>query len=101
MSHVHEHGPASRADIVVIDHSDCDSILCAWLVSGRLEPDDRFGAAAIAADHTGAADPIADLLQAIEYRRDLELSFRSLNTLLVNATFDREVNTDWRVPDSR
>ncbi len=94
MSHVLEHGPAREADIVVIDHTDCDSVLCAGLVSGRLASDDRFGAAAIAADHTGAADPISDLLQAIEYRRDRELSFRSLGTLLANGTLEPEVKTD-------
>jgi hypothetical protein len=51
---------------VVINHLDCDSVLSAGLLSGRLQPDHRYGAAAIAADHTGEETEIADLLQGLD-----------------------------------
>ena len=46
-------GVATPGDVVLINHTDCDSILSSGIVSGRLDPEARFGAAAIAADHTG------------------------------------------------
>jgi hypothetical protein len=48
--HVREYGTARKEDAVVIDHADCDSVLCAGIVSGRLEPTDAVGVAAIAVD---------------------------------------------------
>ena len=74
--------------IVVLNHNDCDSVLSGGIMSGAIEPDPIFGQAAIAADHTGAEDPIADLLQAIDAQqsrageRDLSFSFDSLRRLL-------------------
>jgi hypothetical protein len=47
-------------------HTDCDSVLSTALMSGIIEPDEKFGIAAIAADHTGMPNEIADLLQAIK-----------------------------------
>ncbi|MHB1223334.1 MAG: hypothetical protein ACYC2G_04700 [Gemmatimonadaceae bacterium] len=73
--------PASDLTVIV-NHSDCDSILSSGIMSGRLQPDPEFGVAAIAADHTGAEHPIADLLQALDRERDLDLSFASLAALL-------------------
>jgi hypothetical protein len=70
VAHVHALGIARPDDLVVIDHTDCDSILSAGIGSGRLDPLDSLASAAIAADHTGAENRVADLLQAIEYRRD-------------------------------
>jgi hypothetical protein len=70
---------------VVINHIDCDSILTAGIMSGRLQPEARFGAAAIAADHTGREDAIADLLQGLDAAQaqrgthDHELSFDCLD----------------------
>jgi hypothetical protein len=52
--------------IVIISHTDCDSVLSSGIMSGHLEPDDLFRTAAIAADHTGAKNDIADLLQGID-----------------------------------
>ena len=66
---------------IVITHTDCDSILTAGIMSGRLAADDRYGDAAIAADHTGAENAIADLLQALDKSRDVELSFEALARL--------------------
>jgi hypothetical protein len=71
---------------VRITHTDCDSILSAGVVSGVLSADLVFGEAAIAADHTGAAHPIADLLQAIENTRSLEVSFGALEAYLAGQT---------------
>lgn len=71
---------------VHITHTDCDSILSAGIVSGVLPPDSAFGDAAIAADHTGEAHPIADLLQAIENTRSLDISFTALEAYLAGHT---------------
>jgi hypothetical protein len=81
IAHVRQCGAATPADAVVITHTDCDSVLSSAIVAGLLPPEDRYGAAAIAADHTGAADDIADLLQALDERRDLALSLSSLARL--------------------
>jgi hypothetical protein len=74
---------------IVLNHTDCDSILSAGIASGRLAPEDRFSEAAIAADHTGADNEIADLLQALDGRRDLRLSFRSLDRLLRGESLEK------------
>ncbi len=47
-------------------HTDCDSVLSTALMSGIIEPNEKFGIAAIAADHTGMPNEIADVLQAIK-----------------------------------
>jgi hypothetical protein len=52
--------------LVIISHTDCDSILSSGIMSGHLEAADALGVAAIAADHTGAVNDIADLLQGID-----------------------------------
>lgn len=67
---------------ILINHTDCDSILSSGIVAGRLEPIQVFGDAAIAADHTGEDDEIADLLQALSSERDIELSFSNLRRML-------------------
>ena len=74
------HGPRP-GDLVVITHTDCDSVLSSGIVSGRLEPKPEYEAAAIAADHTGAKDSIADLLQSLDRAHDHELSLRNLSLL--------------------
>ena len=66
---------------VVINHTDCDSILSSAIVAGLLDPDERYGAAAIAADHSGEPNAIADLLQSLDRQRNIELSLRSLAAL--------------------
>jgi hypothetical protein len=72
---------ATGADIVVITHTDCDSILSSGIVSGVLAPRQEYGEAAIAADHTGAENAIADLLQGLDHHRDLGASFGNLRRL--------------------
>lgn len=67
---------------VVLNHTDCDSVLSAGIMAGLLPPEPRFGEAAVAADHTGEEDAVADLLQSLERLRDFELSLRSLRALM-------------------
>lgn len=74
-------GPPGSDAQIVVTHTDCDSILSAGLMSGWLAPDPEYGAAAVAADHTGAEHPIADLLQALDPLRDVELSLAGLAAL--------------------
>ncbi len=76
--------------LVVINHTDCDSILSAGIMSGRLEPRPDYGRAALAADHTGAPDAIADLLQSLNDCRDMELSYDSLARLERGQQLSRE-----------
>jgi len=70
------------ADKVVINHTDCDSILAAMILRGLLLPEQRYAAAAEAADHTGDANDLADLLQALEHERNLLLSMDALDEWL-------------------
>lgn len=70
-----ERGPAPH---VIVNHTDCDSIVSAGLVSGMLQPRDEYDEAVIAADHTGAIHPFSELLQSISGERDLALSFDAL-----------------------
>jgi len=58
--------PDESKDVVVINHMDCDSVLASGILTGRLEPDPAYGIAAIAADHTGEENPVADLLQGLD-----------------------------------
>jgi len=81
LAYIAAHGRASRDATVVVTHTDCDSVLSAGLMAGVLEPRAAYGEAALAADHTGEANDIADLLQALDARRDLALSFGSLRAL--------------------
>lgn len=51
---------------VVINHTDCDSMLSSALIMGLFPPNPDFDLASVAADHTGARNAIADLLQALD-----------------------------------
>lgn len=82
LDYVHAHGCAAPHATVVVTHTDCDSILSSGIVSGRLPPDTRFATAAIAADHTGESNDIADLLQGLETLRDVEISMEALGRML-------------------
>jgi hypothetical protein len=78
IAHVERYGPADRDTMVVINHTDCDSVLSSAMVLGLLPPEPAYAKAAIAADHTGEAHPVADLLQAVEHERDFTMSLRNL-----------------------
>jgi DNA-binding phage protein len=79
LDYIKLNAPANEA---ILNHTDCDSVLSAGIVTGIIPPLPEFGAAAIAADHTGEENSIADLLQEIQHERDFELSLHCLNCLL-------------------
>ena len=89
-------GRPHTGDAVVLTHTDCDSVLCAGILLHLLPADGRLGAAAIAADHTGAEDPLADALQAVDHRRDwglsLELARRVLDGREIRADLAAAIN---------
>ena len=90
---------AAEQAVVVINHTDCDSILSAGIVSGRLDALPEYGRAALAADHTGEENAIADALQALEPWRDVELSFATLRGVETGAPLPeqaREALARWR-----
>lgn len=69
----------------VLNHTDTDSVLAVWTAMGLLDhKDPRFSQAALAADHTGAPNDIADLLNGIEDTRDVEFSWFCLRYHLSN-----------------
>lgn len=68
---------------VYLTHTDTDSTLSAFMIlTGFL--DKRLSKAAIAADHTGAENTIADVLQPLTDLRDVEFSFACLIAILNN-----------------
>lgn len=75
LRYVEAQGPADPSTRVLITHTDCDSILSAGLITGDLDPHPEYGEAALAADHTGEPNDIADLLQALMDERDIHASF--------------------------
>ena len=81
-------GAIGRADQVVINHLDTDSVLSAGILLGILSPDSLFVQAAHAADHSCDEHPVADLLQSLAQRRDRALSFRNLGLLLLGEELD-------------
>jgi hypothetical protein len=88
--HIEGRGIAKPDETVVINHTDCDSILSSAIMRGDLEPLEIFGDAAIAADHTGEENSIADLLQALDKKRDYDYSLRNLRLLLDGKELDAE-----------
>ena len=86
IEHVKHFGPASSHDVIIINHTDCDSILSSRIMAGDLEPLEIFNLAAIAADHTGEENEIADLLQALDDFKDHDFSYRCLTQFLDGGT---------------
>jgi hypothetical protein len=60
-------------DVVVINHTDCDSVLSAMILTGVIPPHERFEQAVVDADHKGAPNELADILQSCSTTRDLPL----------------------------
>ncbi len=75
---------------IVVHHTDCDSVLSSSILRGILPPDQKFGEAAIAADHTGAPNEIADLLQSVGDKRSISFSLRNLEKILAGEAIDEE-----------
>jgi len=69
VAHVKAAGIAELGSHVVINHTDCDSVLSSGIMLGLLPPDRKFVAASESADHSGRPNRIADLLQALDERR--------------------------------
>jgi hypothetical protein len=88
--YVRDCGVAGVNETIVINHTDCDSVLSAAVLRGEIEPNEIFGEAAIAADHTGKENSIADLLQALDKKRDYDFSLRNLQLLLNGQDLDEE-----------
>jgi hypothetical protein len=87
--HLNAGGEVDPDGHVVIHHTDCDSMLSSAMMLGILTPDQGLVDASVCADHTGAAHPVADLLQALDDgrggTRTLEqyaTSLRNLRALL-------------------
>ena len=90
---------AAEEAFVVINHTDCDSILSSGIASCRLDARPEYGRAALAADHTGEENAIADALQALEPWRDAELSFVTLQAVETGVALPeqaREALARWR-----
>jgi len=86
--HVKSAGPTSPDSLVIVSHTDCDSVLSSCIMAGELEPDARFGEAALAADHSGETNEIADVLQSFDSLRHLYFSLRNLRKLLDGKPLD-------------
>lgn len=80
--------------VVVINHTDTDSILSAFMIAGLIEPEKKWVKAGIAADHTGDNNKIAELLQSLQNRRDLKLSGGSLMRLVNGEALEKEVEAE-------
>lgn len=78
IAHVQTYGPVTPDWRVVINHTDTDSVLSSLILRGIIPPDETFAQAALAADHTGEENPIADFLQGSQHLRDLPLLARNL-----------------------
>lgn len=93
VEYVKEFGTADKDMLTIINHTDADSILSSLIVRGILLPEKIFEEAAIAADHTGEENQIADLLQALKRERDIKLSVRNLQLLLGSETLEPKALT--------
>ena len=77
-SFVKKYGILDDDYIVVLNHLDCDSVVSSFIMLGILEPEPRLIRSVISADHTGDKDDIADLLQALEDTKNLDLIAKNL-----------------------
>lgn len=90
IDYINENGPVSNDTVTIINHTDCDSVLSSAIMRGIIKPNEEFGVAAIAADHTGEANQISDLLQSFNDKRDVEFSLRNLQLLLEGKPIEPE-----------
>ena len=93
--HLEAGGKADPESCVVIHHTDCDSMLSSAMLLGIVPPDPDLVNASVCADHTGAAHPVADLLQALDdgrrgtrTREQYLTSLRNLRALLDRTPLD-------------
>jgi len=88
LRYVSQNGIAQRGDTILINHTDCDSILSAAIMCGHLKSSPELGETAIAADHIGEENATADLLQALDEKRDYQFSLRNLRLLMAGDSLD-------------
>jgi hypothetical protein len=84
------HGPLPNAYKVVINHTDTDSLLSMLVMLGLLKPEEKYNQAALAADHTGENNEIADLLQVFSTHKDFHISIQNLLTYLKTGTYSEK-----------
>lgn len=89
--YVKKHGWLGSDYITLINHTDTDSILSAFIMNGKLEPLDEYVEAAKAADHTGVENLISDLLQSLEDDRSIERSIGLLRKVLLKRIKTRKI----------
>ena len=77
---------------VIINHTDCDSVISSALLCGLLDPKPSYAEAVIAADHTGEPNAIADLLQALDASRDYTGSLHNLWLLENNEPLEPNIS---------
>ncbi|MFC1723385.1 hypothetical protein ACFL0V_04550 [Nanoarchaeota archaeon] len=82
MNHVQKFGALSDDYLVLVNHTDADSVLSMMMMIGLIPPDERFNQAALSGDHNGEENELGDLLQAIQNERDLLFSVRELYEFL-------------------
>jgi len=92
--YVNKYGVAGKDSKILINHTDCDSILSSHIMCGIIAPEKRFADASIDADHTGRPNIISDALQSNSIFVDVATSFECLksilsNTQMTNASFSR------------
>jgi hypothetical protein len=87
---VRREGAPRATDVVAINHVDADSILSAAIMRGILPLNEQFADAAIAADHTGEENDLADMLQSCGQHRSLGLSLRNLTRFLYGRALEPE-----------
>jgi hypothetical protein len=83
-AHVSVAGPVGDGSPVVLHHTDCDSMLSSAMLLGHVPPAAALVAASVAADHTGADDPVANLLQALDEERRGDRTAHQYIASLVN-----------------
>jgi hypothetical protein len=76
--YVSTNSPLDDEYVIVVNHTDTDSLLSALLMSGKITHNNEYKKAAIAADHTGEENIISDLLQSLEEGRELKNSIEVL-----------------------
>jgi hypothetical protein len=89
IEYINRFGSISQNSVILINHTDCDSVLSSLIIAGVLPADKRFADASIAADHTGQKNMISDLLQALQEKRDLYFSVYNLEKLLCKDKIDK------------
>lgn len=92
MDYIRQYGTVSEKAVLLINHADCDSVLAGAVLRGIIPCEKRYIDAAVAADHTGEENDIADLLQSFDFRnnRDTEFCLRNLKLFLNSETMEKE-----------